>query len=89
MYLKTKKELIIDRLLENKDITLEEAAELSKEEILPITYPQPINNPLGSDDWATREMNRRIQYAENCPCNPKNGGSGICGCTLANPFITT
>lgn len=25
---------------------------------------------------------------ENCLCNPKNGGSGICNCTLANSKIT-
>lgn len=22
-----------------------------------------------------------------CPCNPLNGGSGICGCTMANQVI--
>ena len=26
-------------------------------------------------------------YAEICPCNPLNGGSGICGCTMANEII--
>lgn len=23
-----------------------------------------------------------------CPCNPLNGGSGVCGCTLSGPTIT-
>ncbi len=28
-------------------------------------------------------------YFERCPCNPKNGGSGVCGCTLNNPVTYT
>lgn len=28
-----------------------------------------------------------ILYNEICGCNPKNGGSGICGCTMANQEI--
>lgn len=28
-----------------------------------------------------------ILYSEICGCNPKNGGSGICGCTMANQEI--
>lgn len=28
-----------------------------------------------------------ILYNEICGCNPKNGGSGICGCTMANQII--
>lgn len=24
----------------------------------------------------------------SCPCNPANGGSGICGCIMSNPTIT-
>lgn len=27
-------------------------------------------------------------YSETCPCNPKNGGSGVCGCILGGPRIT-
>lgn len=27
-------------------------------------------------------------FYENCSCNPKNGGSGICGCVLSQPTIT-
>ena len=25
---------------------------------------------------------------ENCSCNPKNGGSGVCGCIFGGPRIT-
>ena len=27
------------------------------------------------------------KICENCSCNPKNGGSGNCNCTLATPTI--
>jgi hypothetical protein len=35
-------------------------------------------------------MNRHdtiVPYWETCSCNPKNGGSGICGCILGNGII--
>ena len=28
-----------------------------------------------------------IPYSEICSCNPKNGGSGLCGCTLGNTLV--
>lgn len=28
-----------------------------------------------------------VPYYEICGCNPKNGGSGICGCTMANKMV--
>lgn len=28
-----------------------------------------------------------VPYSEVCSCNPKNGGSGICGCTMANRMV--
>ena len=33
----------------------------------------------------TNEVN---SPCEHCGCNPKNGGSGLCNCTLACPKIT-
>ena len=29
----------------------------------------------------------KLRYGDICSCNPNNGGSGICGCTIANKFI--
>lgn len=92
----TKKKLIIDRLLENNDITPEEAAELSQEnyDFVPIVIEpfQPIEiDPFPQFDprqkWINDELDRRAQHAQRCACNPANGGSGLCGCTLANPVI--
>jgi hypothetical protein len=28
-----------------------------------------------------------VPYSEICSCNPKNGGSGICGCTMGNQMV--
>lgn len=111
----TKKEALIDKLLEKKEITPEEALILAEKEIqfvpvnpqpsipinplpqvpsYPIT-PLPINpqqpwypaqqSPM--DKWANDEMNRRMEILDRCPCNPKNGGSGVCHCTLTGSVI--
>ena len=34
-----------------------------------------IQNPIPFRHW------------EKCSCNPVNGGSGVCGCTIANKFV--
>ena len=28
-----------------------------------------------------------VLYVDVCPCNPKNGGSGICNCTIGNTMV--
>ena len=28
-----------------------------------------------------------VPYSEICSCNPKNGGSGICGCIIGNTLV--
>lgn len=28
-----------------------------------------------------------VPYSEICRCNPKNGGSGLCGCTIGNNMV--
>ena len=33
--------------------------------------------------------NKPVLYADICPCNPKNGGSGICGCTVGNMIVNS
>ena len=45
----------------------------------PITYMQGVTNI--STDTAM------IPYHELCSCNPKNGGSGICGCVMGNKLV--
>jgi len=31
--------------------------------------------------------NKDVTYGDLCSCNPKNGGSGICGCVIGNKII--
>ena len=29
----------------------------------------------------------KVPYSEICPCNPKNGGNGICVCVMGNQMV--
>ena len=29
----------------------------------------------------------KVRYGDICPCNPNNGGSGICGCIMGNEWV--
>ena len=45
----------------------------------PITYMQEVTNVNTNTEM--------IPYHELCSCNPKNGGSGICGCIMGNKLV--
>jgi hypothetical protein len=89
------KEGLIQRLLNEGKITLDEAYLLRKEEskinqipVVPVEpMPQIGKNPRWGDhmqDWNKRKQNQLA----NCSCNPENGGSGVCGCTLGSGTFT-
>lgn len=40
-----------------------------------------------SPNTITYNGNDMIPYSEICTCNPKNGGSGICHCIMANQLV--
>lgn len=44
-------------------------------------YPTGIRR---SDPYCEPDM---VPYGEICSCNPKNGGSGICGCIMGNQLV--
>lgn len=84
---------IVERLLGEGNITAEEAVILLTEKTVEVReidrnpfigpgvfptvpYPFEIN---GDDDM--------VPYGEICSCNPKNGGSGICGCVMGNTMV--
>lgn len=85
---------IVERLLEEKHITAEEAVVLLREVeyidpnpvigpgIIPICPAPNFPNPF--EITGDEEM---VPYGEICSCNPKNGGSGICGCIMANQLV--
>lgn len=70
------KQQIVQRLLDKNSITAEEATILLKE-VRYIAGCDPYN--ISTDNITT--------YGDICSCNPKNGGSGICGCAIGNKVI--
>lgn len=71
------KNKIVERLLKDNHITAEEATILLKE----------VHYIAGIDRY--KDDNRQTTYGDICPCNPKNGGSGICSCVMGNKVIET
>lgn len=60
----------------------------------PIQYPWdkkigdlPYGPPYGPI-FKDFDRTKPTTYGDLCSCNPKNGGSGICGCVMANEEIT-
>lgn len=43
------------------------------------------NKPYNFDSFNTEPD--EVPYGEICSCNTKNGGSGICGCVMANRMV--
>lgn len=90
------KEALIQRLLKEGKISQDEFYLLSRKEIEYV--PQPPVSPFPpirkypqqypQMDWIEQEMSKRQRIADNCSCNPANGGSGVCGCVLTGPIIT-
>lgn len=74
--MKTKSE-IVQELLEKDQITAEEAVILLMKDIQTNFSQSPI--PISPSD--------KVPYHEICSCNPLNGGSGVCGCVLANELV--
>jgi hypothetical protein len=48
----------------------------------PISLPNVNYSPT-----LTLEGDGTVPYSVLCGCNPKNGGSGICGCTIGNTMV--
>jgi hypothetical protein len=52
----------------------------------------PVENPFKDNKWknpytVTFDSPDEVPYGEICGCNPKNGGSGICGCVMGNKMV--
>ena len=65
-----------------------------KEDIFHQTYEKYEQNNLTADWWRgngtiTVPCAEEVPYHIICSCNPANGGSGICGCTMANKMVLT
>lgn len=42
--------------------------------------------PIQTNGYTTTQS-YLVPYSEVCSCNPKNGGSGLCGCTIGNNMV--
>jgi hypothetical protein len=43
-----------------------------------------------TESWVkhkTKQMAEKVPYHTICSCNPANGGSGMCGCVIANQMV--
>lgn len=83
----SKKKNIVERLLNENLITAYEALELmdERQEIIdPFSMPSP-NKTTGG---LKSSSDRLAEWYDRCSCNPKNGGSGICGCVPPSPTTT-
>ena len=47
-----------------------------------VTTTFPITN-----SFTTPTEPEEVPYGTICSCNPTNGGSGICGCTMGNQLV--
>lgn len=45
----------------------------------------PLHYPIGVRGF--QQPSDKVPYHTLCSCNPANGGSGICGCTMANTMV--
>ncbi len=50
------------------------------------SVPHQENVPALTFPFLTDEPDE-VPYHSICSCNPKNGGSGICGCIMANKMV--
>jgi hypothetical protein len=46
-------------------------------------YGNEMESPLTNQSYDSE----KVPFYEICRCNPKNGGSGICGCINANKMV--
>lgn len=89
------KELLLQRLLKDEKITQDEYYLLNHKDIEyilqspvnPIDFPPVGRQSLPNSDWMQKEFDNRQRIAENCGCNPANGGNGICFCILTGMVI--
>lgn len=49
--------------------------------------PKPFTPTPGFRVETIFEEPAEVPYGVVCPCNPNNGGSGICGCTMGNIMV--
>lgn len=82
---------IIGRLLLQEQISVDEAEVLLKDEKKETEGFELCNCPACKGTYIISSpfsISPNTDFYETCPCNPKNGGSGICNCILSGSVVT-
>lgn len=83
------KEQIVGRLLSEGLISGEEAIVLLKKDPFFDNSFVPVHHITiePTVDFGGEDSSSPRTYGDICPCNPDNGGSGICNCILGNKLL--
>lgn len=77
------KENLVNDLFNGGLITKDEKELLLEEKVV---IQNPISMPIAPIiDWL--DCKRPRTYGDICPCNPANGGHGVCSCILGNKSL--
>ena len=71
-------------LLEKKELLPSEVDTLKEETEKAIKAIVAKREPIGFKQFEDYTIIQEENLEDKCACNPKNGGSGICNCTLGN-----
>ena len=52
-----------------------------------IIYNDNLRIQMDQLTFQSTPSTNEVPFYETCSCNPKNGGSGVCGCTMANQMV--
>ncbi len=78
--------LLVDNLY-NKQLITEEETILLLKDVDVIEYIVPVGDNTNDIFKPYQPMIGNNNFYESCSCNPKNGGNGVCGCTLGKNII--
>jgi hypothetical protein len=69
---------------------LEAQIKILKDMIIEMKKPAPGHYPPYTvDPFWSRPIGKYTTWdASSCPCNPQNGGSGVCGCVMGSQNIS-
>lgn len=74
------------RLIENEFERSNDISEI-KENIIRLIDLYEKDVPLYESFNFLNNQPEEVPYSSICGCNPINGGSGVCGCTLGNTMV--
>jgi hypothetical protein len=74
--------------LDNAEVDFIGPLKLIKDALDKVDLSQPNIFPFGTPNLYVNNEPDEVPYGSICACNPKNGGSGICGCIMGNQMVS-